>query len=82
MSDGITALGEVGRGPSLKELDPLLREVPGLELRGLGLDRLPEAWRAGGLYGGVLEDVHPPALWAGRGLSTAVCEGMLSTTGP
>ncbi len=66
LSDGLTALGEVGRGVSLAELEPGLRQIPGLELRGPSLQAAPEEFRGGGLYGGILEDVHPAALWMGK----------------
>ncbi len=63
-SDGITGLGEVGRGTFLKEIDPWLRQLPGLELRGFNPSCLPASWRAPSLYGGAIEEVHPTPLWA------------------
>lgn len=64
LDDGIRALGEVGRGVSLESIDPWLRQLPGLELRGVSPRFLPDGWRACGFYGGVLEEAHPPSLWA------------------
>ncbi len=61
ISDGITALGEIHRGPSLKEVSPWLQQLIGLELRGLDLSVLPANWR-NGLQWGLLRS-HPPALW-------------------
>jgi len=59
--DGLVALGEVGRGTALKELDPWLRQLPGLAVNGPSLGCLPPAWRAGFKWG--LLESHPPALW-------------------
>src|SRR5262245_35172693 len=59
--DGITALGEVDRGHTLKEIEPWLRQLPGLTFHGLSLAGLPEPWRAGNPWG--LLERHPPALW-------------------
>lgn len=61
ISDGITALGEVHRGPNIKELAPWLQQLPGLQLRGLDLSFLPANWRNG--HGWGLLRSHPPALW-------------------
>ena len=62
-SDGLIALGEVGRGPSLAELDPWLRELPGTELAGI-TPRLPERWAGQGMYGGALAEAHPPGVFS------------------
>ncbi|MCL5770473.1 MAG: hypothetical protein M1588_04080, partial [Planctomycetes bacterium] len=40
-SDGLTGLGEVGRGRSLKEIEADLRALVGFEPRGLDLSALP-----------------------------------------
>jgi muconate cycloisomerase len=61
MDDGIIGLGEVERGHSLTEIEPWLRQLPGLELRGWSLQPLPQNWR-GAMRWGLLEK-HPPALW-------------------
>jgi muconate cycloisomerase len=57
-------LGEVGRGPGLSELEPWLREIPGLPLQGISLSTLPERWRGLSMYGGALEEVHPVPIWS------------------
>jgi muconate cycloisomerase len=62
-SDGLTILGEVHRGPSLAELDPWLKELPGTSLSGVTPD-LPERWKPQGIYGGALAEVHPPGHFA------------------
>jgi muconate cycloisomerase len=64
MDDGLTGLGEVGRGQSLEQIDAWLRQLPGLELSGLSLSRLPEGWQGRGPYGGAIQDVHPVPHWA------------------
>ncbi len=61
ISDGITALGEVGRGQTIKSLEPWLRQLPGVQLRGPTLGVLPGAWRTGYKWG--LLTAHPPALY-------------------
>ena len=42
MEDGLTGLGEVGRGVPLQTLEPWLRQLPGLSLRPYSADGLPE----------------------------------------
>ena len=64
MEDGVTGLGEVGRGVSLQQLDPWLRQLPGVELRGLTPTSLPPGWRSEGIYGGAIEEVHPTSHWS------------------
>ena len=61
LDDGLSALGEVGRGTTLKDVEPWLRQLPGLALSGPSLGCLPAAWRAGFKWG--LLESHPPALW-------------------
>ena len=61
MSDGIVALGEVGRGLSLSSLDPWLSEMVGLEFSGRAIVNLPERWQPISFHGGALEEAHPPA---------------------
>lgn len=61
VSDGIVALGEVGRGPDIKAIAPWLTQLIGLELRGLDLGVLPESFRNGYQWG--LLTSHPPALY-------------------
>lgn len=61
LSDGIVALGEVGRGPTIAELKPWLEQLVGLRLRGLDLGVLPESFRSGYRWG--LLTSHPPALY-------------------
>lgn len=63
MDDGLTALGEVGRGHHLADLEPWLRELPGLEVRGLSHAVLPEHWRGAGVFAGAVEEIHPVPLW-------------------
>jgi muconate cycloisomerase len=64
LSDGGAGLGEVDRGVSLAALEPWLKQLPGMAVRGLSPD-LPEAWRALSLYGGAIQEAHPPPLWGG-----------------
>jgi muconate cycloisomerase len=61
MSDGIVGLGEVERGHTLREIEPWLRQLPGLPLHGWSLATLPQNWR-GNMRWGLLEK-HQPALW-------------------
>jgi len=61
LSDGIVALGEVGRGPGIKPIQHWLQHLIGLELRGLDLGVLPELFRTGYQWG--LHTSHPPALY-------------------
>jgi muconate cycloisomerase len=61
MSDGIVALGETERGHRLADLEPWLRQLPGLPLQGWSLQALPDNWR-GAMRWGLLEQ-QPPALW-------------------
>lgn len=61
LSDGIIALGEVGRGPTIAELRPWLEQLIGLRLRGLDLGVLPATFRTG--YRWSLLTSHPPALY-------------------
>lgn len=63
-SDGITGLGEVGRGTALQELDSWLRDLPGASVTGCRLDGLPERWKPQGRWGGVIEEEHSPAPWS------------------
>ncbi|PJF48623.1 MAG: hypothetical protein D6709_11860, partial [Chloroflexi bacterium] len=51
LSDGIIALGEVGRGPTIAELRPWLEQLIGYRLRGLDLGVLPETLRSGYRWG-------------------------------
>ncbi len=60
MSDGLTALGEVGRGVSLAQIEPWLKQLPGIHLAGTSLAVLPESWRGAPLFGGLLESSPPP----------------------
>lgn len=64
MDDGLTGLGEIGRGVTLQQLDSWLAELPGVGVRGLVPVGLPERWQPLSLYGGVLEERHPPGAWA------------------
>jgi len=75
LSDGITALGEVGRGTSLKMLVPWLEQLVGLQLRGLDLGVLPANFRNGWLHG--LLASHPPALYDSPSPATYAFETML-----
>jgi muconate cycloisomerase len=61
LSDGIVALGEVGRGPAIADVAPWLEQLIGLELRGLDLGVLPSSFR-NGYWAGLLTS-HPPALY-------------------
>ena len=61
MSDGIVALGEVGRGHTISDIAPWLMQLIGLELRGLDLGVLPVTFRNGYQWG--LLTSHPPALY-------------------
>ncbi len=61
LSDGITALGEVGRGNTINSIAPWLQQLIGLELRSLDLGVLPGSFRKGYQYG--LLTSHPPALY-------------------
>jgi len=61
MSDGILALGEVGRGAGIKDIHAELTSLIGLELRGLDLGVLPQQFRTGYQWG--LLTAHPPALY-------------------
>ena len=45
LSDGITALGEVGRGNTINSIAPWLQQLIGLELRSLDLGVLPGSFR-------------------------------------
>ena len=62
MSDGIVALGEVGRGPGIQEIHSHLKSLIGVELRGLDLGVLPKPFRTGYQWG--LLTAHPPALYS------------------
>ncbi len=59
--DGLTGLGEVSRGIALKDIEPWLKQLPGLPVSGPSLAYLPPNWRAG--YRWDLLESHPPALW-------------------
>ena len=61
MSDGILALGEVGRGAGIKDIHAELTSLVGLELRGLDLGVLPQQFHTGYQWG--LLTAHPPALY-------------------
>src|SRR5579871_305978 len=61
LDDGITALGEVERGHPLAEIEPWLKQLPGREVRGLGLADLPETWRPDAGWG--QRASHPAARW-------------------
>jgi muconate cycloisomerase len=61
IDDGLTALGEVSRGLTLKEIEPWLKQLPGLALNGTSLSFLPSNWRAGFKWD--LLESQPPALW-------------------
>jgi len=74
---GISVLGEVGRGPSLADLDPWIREIPGLPLAGITLSHLPERWRGLSMYGGALDEVHPVPLWSSPSPVAGAVEMML-----
>jgi muconate cycloisomerase len=64
MDDGLTGLGEVGRGVSLADIEPWLRQLPGLELRGLSPAFLGDNWRSTGMFGGAIQEAHPLPLWS------------------
>ncbi|MCC6446837.1 MAG: hypothetical protein IT210_25720 [Armatimonadetes bacterium] len=82
VSDGITALGEVGRGVTLASLDGWLAQLPGLSLTGPSLRFLPAAWRGPALWGGAIIQAHPPAFWASPSPMTAGVEmALLDWTG-
>ena len=72
MGDGITALGEVGRGNTIKDIEPWLRQLPGMALNGMSLGFLPASWREG--YKWNLLESHPPALWQSPSPVTAALE--------
>jgi L-alanine-DL-glutamate epimerase-like enolase superfamily enzyme len=61
MDDGITALGEVGRGVSLKMLEESLGRAVGMEFSGISTAGAPAGLRSGAMWG--LVQAHPPALW-------------------
>ena len=58
--DGVTGLGEVGRGNSLKQLEPWIARLPGLAFSGPNLADLPADWRTPLL----LLESHPTAHWS------------------
>lgn len=60
--DGVVGLGEVGRGNSLKDIEPWLKRLPGLSFPGPGLAGLPEEWR----NTSILLEAHPTAHWQTR----------------
>jgi len=74
MDDGLIGLGEVGRGVALRDLDPWLQQLPGLELRGFGAAVLPDAWRPASLWGGAVLEAHPPDHWASPSLVLGALE--------
>jgi muconate cycloisomerase len=76
-TDGVTLLGEVGRGPSLEELEPWLRQLPGLPLSGITLNSLPESWRGLSMYGGAITEVHPVPIWSSLSPVAGAVEMML-----
>jgi muconate cycloisomerase len=61
LSDGIVALGEVGRGNGIKDIAHWLKQLIGLDLRGLDLGVLPDSFRNGYQWG--LLTGHPPAFY-------------------
>jgi muconate cycloisomerase len=75
LSDGITALGEIGRGNTLASLAPWLQQLPGLALRSLDLGVLPDSFRKGYQWG--LLTSHPPALYDSHSPVTYAFETML-----
>ncbi len=62
-SDGLTGLGETGRGASLADLAPWLSGLPGLATRGWSPTVLPQSWRGLSMHSGAIEEVHPVPLW-------------------
>ena len=77
LDDGIVALGETGRGPTLADLEPWLRQLPGLSVSGLTPRFLPESWHGRGQWGGILAEVQPPPLWSGGSPLLAAVEMLL-----
>ena len=59
--DGLTGLGEAGRGITLAELAPDLKRLVGMELAGATLRDLPDDWRDRPYPG--LIDRHPRRSW-------------------
>jgi len=59
MDDGLTAMGEVGRGISLQALDPWLKQLPGLRLQGISLACLPESWHRARFGGAIRRLIRP-----------------------
>jgi muconate cycloisomerase len=59
--DGLTSVGECGRGHSLAACESSLKRLPGIILRALSMDVLPPEWRMQPLGG--LQSAYPPALW-------------------
>lgn len=76
-SDGIVSLGEVGRGTYLKDIAPLLEQLPGLKLHGFSPTCLPESWRGLSLYGGAIREVHPVPVWSSQNPVTYAMEMVL-----
>ena len=63
-ADGVTGLGEIGRGVALADVDGWLKELPGVALSGLSPRGLPAHWHSKGTFGGAIEDRLPPPLAA------------------
>lgn len=63
-ADGVTGLGEIGRGVTLAAVDDWLKELPGARLSGLSPRGLPVRWRGEGTFGGAIEDRLPAPLAA------------------
>src|SRR4051812_49373179 len=51
MADGLTGLGETGRGVPLSSLEPWLKQLPGRSLRPFSAAGLPEGWQGVSMYG-------------------------------
>lgn len=76
MDDGLIGLGEVVRGTSLAELEPWLRQLPGLEVTGLA-PRLPAGWSGLSLFDGAIQEAHPVPLWSSRSPVASALEMIL-----
>jgi muconate cycloisomerase len=80
MSDGLAGLGEIGRGVTLAQIEPWLKQLIGREVRGRRLAEYPEGWKADTWAG--LMAAHPPANWASKSpVADALEMGLLDWCG-